>query len=315
MKCEAQLNYVLSFVDAKKIKRALEQPIPSELFDLYQLVIDAHARSTSDSGPLVQKILSWIFHAKRPLQMAELQEALAVEDGDVDLEEDDLTPAAQIVQVSGNFVSYDTASGIVRFSHDTMRDFLQDRCINYLSHESELAITCLTYLLFELFADGPCTDERSFALRLSSRPFGKYAAHYWGSHTKGPGENNTTIQKLLSTLVKSSAKIDSMAQLAVAQRPKDWNNVVRGKTIWHLVAENDLTILAAILTQRTIAVVCPPYESNSPVLGSSHSRGDGKTQSRHPLPNGGWLHDPACCRCGSFTGDGENTSRGWCGHQ
>jgi len=259
-KCEAQLNYVLNFVEPKNIKKALEQPIPSELFDLYQLVFDALDRSAADAGSLARKVLSWVYHAKRPLHIAELQEALAIEAGDISLDRDDLTPTSQIVQVSGSFIRLDSDNGIVRFSHDTMGDFLRDRHSTYLCQESDLAVTCLTYLLFETFAEGSCTDEESFALRLQNRPFGKYAARYWGRHMKGLGENDIKCQQLLVNLAKASPKVDCMTQLSAADRPKDWDKVVRGKNIWHLLAENDLTILGEILVQGKRAIVCTPLE-------------------------------------------------------
>jgi len=86
--CEANLNYILSIVDRKEMKHALEEPIPKELFDFYDTVLENLIKVSIDSHRMVFTVLSWIYHAKRPLQMSELQDALALCQGDVDVDED-----------------------------------------------------------------------------------------------------------------------------------------------------------------------------------------------------------------------------------
>ena len=108
------------------MKEALENSVPGELFDVYETVTNTIHRSNDDSQELTQKILSWLFYAKRPLKMGELQVAIAIREGDFELDDDDLLPEDEIVEVCRSLVSYDTASGVVAFSHEIrVQDFLR----------------------------------------------------------------------------------------------------------------------------------------------------------------------------------------------
>lgn len=122
---EAQLNYVLRFRNPRSMKEALEKSVPTELFDVYETVIDTIIRSNDDSKELAQTVLSWLFYALRPLQMAELREAIAIREHDRVLDEDDLLTPDEIVEICRSLVTYDPGSGIVGFSHEMVYDFLR----------------------------------------------------------------------------------------------------------------------------------------------------------------------------------------------
>ena len=66
----------------------MEKSVPADLFDVYESVIRAIQQSNDDSKELAERILSWLLYAKRPIRMVELCEAIAVQEGDVDLDED-----------------------------------------------------------------------------------------------------------------------------------------------------------------------------------------------------------------------------------
>ena len=255
---EAQLNYVLSFRSGRRMKEALEGSVPAKLFVLYDDIMETIFRSDERSSERVAlKVLSWIYHAKRPLTMAELREAIEVREHDVSLEEDDLTPEKDIIEECRSLVRYDVADGVVSFSHEQVREYLGSKHMDNLMTEVELAKICLSYLLFDVFEEGPCVDESSFADRLRTRPFGRYAACYWGKHTKGPGENDSRIQNMLFTLMQSSAKRDSVTQLSIAKKTADWNLGIRNKTLLHFIAENNLLTLAEIVLNGNMLNVRP----------------------------------------------------------
>jgi hypothetical protein len=235
------------------VNDALDQPIPKELFDIYDQVMERlRHQGYFDLPDLAIRILSWIFHAQRPLQMSELREAIAIRDGDVDLKMSDLNDPAVVVEACGGFVVHDT-TGWVRFTHEQVNAFLQDRHID-LVPKRNMAISCLTYLTFETFEDGPCQDEASFNIRLQERPFGRYAASYWGKYIKGSGEKHHRNQKLLVTLTQSSARKDSIAQLSGAEKTGAWDLDIRdrNKGLLHILAENNLTLLAEMILDGTI---------------------------------------------------------------
>jgi hypothetical protein len=164
--------------------------MPVEIFDLYETVMNRLFQSKADVQELALKTLSWVFYAKRPLKMVELREAVALEDDDCDLQEDDLTPAETLVEVCGSFVIYDKASGVVGFAHETVKEFFASRHLSRLLSEVAIGNACLVYLSFDSFADGSCSDNETFTTRLQKRSFGPYAAWYWGKRVKGDGEKD-----------------------------------------------------------------------------------------------------------------------------
>src|ERR1700737_991544 len=82
--------------------------MPTELFDLYETIM---SRITQSKDKLALRTLSWVVYAKRPLHIDELQEAVAIEEGDRGLDQEDLTPAQTLVEVCGSFIVYDNDSG------------------------------------------------------------------------------------------------------------------------------------------------------------------------------------------------------------
>jgi hypothetical protein len=179
--------------------------------------------------------------------MVELREALAIQEHDVSLDEDDLMSPESIVQMGGSLVTHEKETGIVRFSHEQVQDFLKTRYLNSLLTELDLAKICLTFLLFDIFEDGPASDEDSLKTRLEKNPFARYAAHYWGSHIQSVNaENDAEIQDMLARLSQSRNKLDAIAELSIVERAADWSNYSwdRGKTLFHILAENGMTMLA-----------------------------------------------------------------------
>jgi hypothetical protein len=63
---------------------------------------------------LAKKVLSWITCAKRPLITSELQHALAVNIGDLELDKENLREIEDMVSVCAGLVTVDTESSVVR---------------------------------------------------------------------------------------------------------------------------------------------------------------------------------------------------------
>lgn len=239
------------------MKTALENSVPTELFDVYETVIASIRSCNDDSIELAQKILSWICHAKRPLKMPELREAIAIRKTDIDLAEDDLMEPGDIVELCGSLISYDRASQVVSLSHETIHEFLKGRYSEFIMPQSEIAKLCLTYLLFETFSSGRCQDETSYGERIAARPLGQYAARYWGAHIKGECELESEIHALLSKIVASS-RPEVIRQLEYGEAAEQWDAGTSdgGATLLHLCAKHDLYVLAReILDPKEYTVI------------------------------------------------------------
>ncbi|KAK3935766.1 hypothetical protein QBC46DRAFT_461901 [Diplogelasinospora grovesii] len=106
---------------------------------------------------LAEQALSWIICAKRPLTTLEIQHALAVEFGEVELDEGNLALPQDIISVCLGLVTVDEESGIIRLVHYTTQEYF-DQTQKHWFPDAETHITkvCVTYLSFRIFESGAC---------------------------------------------------------------------------------------------------------------------------------------------------------------
>ena len=134
----------------------------------------------------------------------------------------------------------------------------------YILSELKMAKTCLHYLLLDAFKE-PSPDEQSLKDRIQKHNFAQYAARNWGAHVKSTNaEGDQDIRKLLSKLGQSSNTLDAVSELSMVDNSSQWLQVSwdRGKTLFHLLAENDLTILTQELanaSNETVLCLSPLY--------------------------------------------------------
>src|SRR5579859_4573516 len=245
--CEALLNYVLKFQKPRNIRKALDEAMPTELFDLYETVMSQITQSEDDSKQLALETLSWVLYAKRPLHIDELQEAITIEEGDRGLDKEDLPLAQTLVEVCGSLIVYDKVSGVVGLTHETVKEFLLSRHSRQLSSEVDIARTCLTCLLFDIF-NGPCPSEQSLVARLHECSISRYAAQFWGIHTRGEAERNPHIQQAVLSLLTSENKKNSMLQME-AYANSTWGTITFtwGQTLLHVIAAKGLAIMCRLV--------------------------------------------------------------------
>lgn len=128
------------------------------------------------------------------------------------MNEENLMNFDRLVCSCMGLVTVDSWSQVAHFFHRTAQDFFGTRASEFFPDvHTRLARTCLTYLLFEEFSQGPCDttavledrvedriedpiedyiDDHLVAnkiiyTRVKCNPFMYYAAHYWGHHAHG----------------------------------------------------------------------------------------------------------------------------------
>jgi ankyrin repeat protein len=132
---------------------------------------------------LAEKVLYWIVCAKRPLATSELQTALAVEVGDLELNKEKVKPASLMVSVCAGLVIVDEESGIVRLVHYTTHEYFKQTQADWFpTAEKDITIICATYLTFDEFGSGPSPTDDDFEERLRRHQLYEYAACNWGHH-------------------------------------------------------------------------------------------------------------------------------------
>ena len=113
--------------------KALETA-PRDMSSAYKDVMQRIEQSKPGDKVLAIKILSWLFYAFRPLLMDELLEALVVEDGDQDLQRDDMLQPTDVIECCKSLVVHEISTGLVRFPHYTVQEFIEgikhDLCPN-----------------------------------------------------------------------------------------------------------------------------------------------------------------------------------------
>jgi len=127
--------------------------------------------------------LMWISYAKRPLSVCELRHAVATQPGLKTIDDSYLTVPELITECCMGLVALDTEASVIRFTHLTVEEFLQQRRSNLFTDGSKtITRACLTYLTFDDFSFGPCPTNGEVEKRLSTFPFLGYASGYWGDH-------------------------------------------------------------------------------------------------------------------------------------
>ena len=169
-------------ITRKAIKRALDNLSrgSSSLDSAY----DEAMKRIEDQHParrdLAKRALLWIIHGQRSLSVAEMQQAVAIELGEPDIDPDSTVDCDNIISACTGLVTRDsdievfTKKGrrrtrgrdILRLVHYTAREYLERTKTKYFPKAQEyLASSCLTYLLFDVFSGAICSQSDVFVDR------------------------------------------------------------------------------------------------------------------------------------------------------
>ncbi|OBT39768.1 hypothetical protein VE00_10222 [Pseudogymnoascus sp. WSF 3629] len=151
--------------------------------ETYDKAIKRIERQPLKRSERAKTVLSWITYAERQLTTTELCHALAVEEGDSELDEDNIPDIEDITSVCAGLVAVDKESNVIRLVHYTTQEYFRGiRETWNPKAQEEIASTCLTYLSFQTFSTGHCNNDEEFESRILQNPFLDYAARYWGTH-------------------------------------------------------------------------------------------------------------------------------------
>ena len=133
---------------------------------------------------LAKKMLFWIVFAKRPLTTEELRHALAVEPGSRSLNTRNLYTTEDMVRSCAGLVTIDQKSNIIRLVHYTTQEYFQRRRVESFQDVQRdiIGTSCLTYLSYDVFANGYLTNSDLKKRRFQQNAFFEYAAQNWAYH-------------------------------------------------------------------------------------------------------------------------------------
>lgn len=176
---------------AKMIKKALERlPKGSEALNLaYDGAIQRLENQREGFRSLAKQLLGWLTYSKRLMTVKEVQNALAIEPGTPDLDEDNLSDIDEIMGFCAGLVIVDEETQVIRLVHYTTQDYLRTNGDRLLAPaQQDIAIGCLTYLLYDRFGDGrtPVADTEED----KSEEVEEYESGEVEEYDSGEGEEN-----------------------------------------------------------------------------------------------------------------------------
>ena len=186
-----QTKRIQAATNLKQIKEALATT-PKDLWVMYTDTISRINAQPEWRSQLGMRVLSWLSHSKRNMQVEELRHALAAyphdgaEGSAHHLDLDNLVPAGLLIDVCAGLVIIEVESRIVTLVHPTTQEYLiQNRTNLFGDADLEISRTCLNYLSFDLFErEGPSMSDIGLQIRLREHPFLDYAARFWGDHVR-----------------------------------------------------------------------------------------------------------------------------------
>jgi hypothetical protein len=252
------VQYVLELEDAVEIQNRLNS-LPTSPTEAYRGILD---RIKPNHLRFAYKILSWVLYAQRILRMSEFQEALAIQIGVPSLDPQAITSAVVITSTCGGFVNHDLDTDLVTFSHETVRQFLEEHVSSSLFSHLVLARTCLTYLRIPEFEK--LWGYTKYTQQPGILEFSGYAANFWATHAVLT-ERDVGLETAILETFDSVERREAMEQL------KDTRTTGKGyafslfrgrrftgKSLLHVLIENRLSriFMSPLLGRESIDRMC-----------------------------------------------------------
>ena len=133
--------------------------LPEGLGGTYKRIL-SRIGETPAKARLAQKIFQWATVAERPLHVAELKEAVAIEPDDKSWDEDKFPHDDLMLESCRGLIVKDEDDGTVRFAHHTVRQYLTGGLTTKVDPQFEVLVenahslagqTCVAYLSFSDF--------------------------------------------------------------------------------------------------------------------------------------------------------------------
>lgn len=186
---------------------------------------------------LAHDAMSWITYAKRLLTVVEVRYALGIRHGTSHFDEESLCNIDDIVSACGGLVIVDQGKyrDTVRLVHYSTQEFMRQAGETYFPNAQEhIAVSCLTYLLYDDFDGGWWYESRNRNEEVDrvnrkdyttyimdfvqQYPFVVYAAHHWATHASACSEQS--VRDAMMQFLSDDYKVSSATQVLLL-RPRE----------------------------------------------------------------------------------------------
>ncbi|KAI4235910.1 MAG: hypothetical protein LQ349_002852 [Xanthoria aureola] len=190
--------------NVKTLKEALRN-LPTTLDELYDEAVQRINFQNQDDKLLALKALRWVAYTYRPLSFRMLQQALAIELGQVDFDKDSMHPIGLVIDVCAGLLIADSENKVVRLVHYTTQSYLDSLLTSrFQDAHSFIASDCITYMSYDtLQSEDPRPEYSSskYSSRESMYPFWNYASTFWTAHAmaRQSSELKAQVQRYLAS--------------------------------------------------------------------------------------------------------------------
>ncbi|KAL8837881.1 MAG: hypothetical protein Q9170_002356 [Blastenia crenularia] len=232
----------------------LPQSLPAAFKETMQRII----RQPESRSRLALNSLMWVTHARRPLRIEELSDALAIRPGLTAVDPKYRPNRKMIIDSCHGLVTLDKEGLFVRLIHYSVHGYLVDGRVFALEGNQKIAELCIAYQMMEPFTAGCCSDEDEIFDLLCKCPFIGYAAGYWGHHVRAA--DDTAINSLTLEFLQARPQQACSYQI--------WQYVQgRRKEYWEAqeaVSCNGLHVAAMFGLEDVAKKLLPIYDIDAP---------------------------------------------------
>ncbi|KAM0476085.1 hypothetical protein ACHAPX_006502 [Trichoderma viride] len=244
---------------------------PSDLEKLFENIISGIKEAKDITA---QKLLIWVVYGRRPLTLAELEEAIAVQDDStskgstkkysVALTESGVTTATGVI--------LEIIDGKIHLVHQSAKDFLLKSghlaefafCMS-LHPSSYLATVCMTYLCFtDIVESESCRNDESQNERNIQHPFLQYAARNWYRHFDLKDDINR-FARLISRLTEPKSPVlltwGAINGIDSLEEARDtWEVALKVNIPWLVDLQIDSTVITKEMIEKAAANGMTEYD-------------------------------------------------------
>ncbi|KAL4792224.1 ankyrin repeat-containing domain protein [Aspergillus venezuelensis] len=241
-----------SKLNVKQVVAALKT-LPQELNGTYEDAMHRISELPPSIKESVMEFLRWVVLAERPLHEQAIEHALAVNEGDREIDDDNIIRARILANKCAGLVQLDE-SDCLKLVHYSAEDYFRENRDRWFPDgHAHIASSCLTYLRFDAFRAGPCSGQAEavdFEKRLLEFPFFPYAAISWGKHLRIAGADDLYDRAL--DLLADSACLGTVTQalwyLNDHERSMSWS--AKNGSAMHLAVHFNLARVVKELIKR-----------------------------------------------------------------
>ncbi|KAL8993727.1 MAG: hypothetical protein Q9188_007253, partial [Gyalolechia gomerana] len=233
----------------EEVKDALEA-LPQGYDDSYKATMErieatSLANPNDTSSSLAKRALMWVVCSYRPLSLAELQEALAIDIDKPDSRSSYRYDKETLLEITAGLLYVNGDETSVNLCHTTALEYFNKTQATWFPNPaSKIARCCLQYLGRPELAES-CVgirEDEEFEKRTNHHPFLAYAYSYWGNHAYD-ARPDTKVQDAVIHYLEDSKRLDSFVQAAWylhSTSSASWD-IRKGATSLHVAAWFGLT--------------------------------------------------------------------------